>query len=184
MRSYESKLTVRKTPRLTNVNSGFTLIELIVVVVTMALLFGLGFANYRGFQKRQYFQAVSRMLKTDLRLAQSYALSGRKEATCINGIDGYIFRRISATSYQIEADCLVVADSIIKTTNLSPGIQISSFSYTSDNDVTVVSDFIKFKLLGRGTNMMSGVLTTITLTYPGSGLADLTVIVSSTGDIK
>jgi len=83
---------------------GFTLIELVVVIMIMGLLFGFGYANYRGFQRRQQLEGVVREFKTNLRLAQQLALTGKKEAECAT-LDGYRVRRTGAQSYQIGAVC-------------------------------------------------------------------------------
>ena len=73
---------------------GFTLIELLVVVVTMALLFSVGYANYRSFQKRQRVGAVTREIKAQLRLLQEKSIAGVKPTTdpaVCSTLDGWGF---------------------------------------------------------------------------------------------
>ena len=50
----------KKIIRKISKSNGFTLIELLIVVVTMTLLFGVGFANYRDFQKREYLKTADK----------------------------------------------------------------------------------------------------------------------------
>ena len=66
------------TRKYIGIKSGFTLIELMVVMLIMSLLFGLGFANFRDFQRRQILEGAVRAVKGDLRYAQELALAGRK----------------------------------------------------------------------------------------------------------
>lgn len=84
--------------------SGFTLIELVVVIMTMGLLFGFGYANYRGFQRRQQLDSVAREFKTNLRLAQQLALTGKKAPEC-STLEGYRVSRAGPQSYEIGAVC-------------------------------------------------------------------------------
>ena len=59
-------------------SSGYTLVELTIVVMIMAILFTVGYGNYRSYQRRQYLETAVRQVVSDLRLSQEYALSGRK----------------------------------------------------------------------------------------------------------
>lgn len=83
---------------------GFTLIELIVVMGIMALLFTLGYANYRGFQRSQQLETAVEDFKTDLRLAQQLANSGKKPSGC-STLAGYRVIRAGNDSYEIAANC-------------------------------------------------------------------------------
>ena len=142
---------------------GYTLIELLIVMMTMVLLFGLGFANYRGFQRRQMLEGVVRTVKTDLRLAQASALSGKKPSsgTCsaaASNILYYSFVYSDADTYSVNAVC-PSGSNTIKQVDIA-GAAMSAFSE------------IRFNVLGRGTNITGQTVITIT---SGSGSKDITV---------
>lgn len=146
-RSYDLRIkgfTIRRTllrKNLVIVQQGFTIIELLVAVVTMTLLFAVGFANYRGFQDRQGLISASRSFKADLRFAQERALSGTKPTGC-GTLNGYKLIYLGVQSYQIAANCDNNSDISVKTVDFSdtnPTIQFNSpFS------------FVFFNVLGRG----------------------------------
>lgn len=151
---------------------GFTLIELLLVMMTMALLFGLGYANYRGFQRRQQLEGAVRMVKGDLRLAQQFALAGRKEPGC-DGLKGYAFQRgVSEINYRIEDDCNSGGGNVIKSQNLPSGITIPGFGG---------GNRILFKVLGRGIDRTSNV--TIILNQANTGNSR-NIIVTTSGEIR
>lgn len=58
-------------------NYGFTLVELLVSLVVISILVGLGYANFRKYSQKQALWAAARQIEGDLRLTQSYALSGK-----------------------------------------------------------------------------------------------------------
>ncbi|KKQ98743.1 MAG: hypothetical protein UT24_C0001G0024 [Candidatus Woesebacteria bacterium GW2011_GWB1_39_12] len=141
---------------------GYTLIELLIVMMTMVLLFGLGFANYRGFQRRQSLEGVVRMVKADLRLAQANALSGKKPSSgncsaVASNILYYSFAYVDSDTYAYGAVC--PTESNIKQVDIT-GATMSAFSE------------IRFNVLGRGTNITGQTVITIT---SGAGSKDITV---------
>jgi prepilin-type N-terminal cleavage/methylation domain-containing protein len=71
-----SKLKHLNTPDL--VKKGYTLIELIVVMMIMGIIFSLVTANYRDYSRRQLVVGAARQIKGDLRYTQQLALAGRK----------------------------------------------------------------------------------------------------------
>lgn len=118
---------------------GFTLIELLIVVVTMSLMFGIGFANYRDFQGRQILQGAVEKIKGDLRFTQELALAGKKPTGC-DVLNSYTIKQSGTTTYQTLANC-ANGDYIERTYNLDkfPDVQIDSWTI----DTT-------FRILGRG----------------------------------
>ena len=82
-----------------NLKKGFTIVELVMVIVIMAILFSMGTISYRDYQRRQYLEGAATMVEADLRLAQEMALSGKKPQDppgndCLsNNLEGYAFRR-------------------------------------------------------------------------------------------
>ena len=151
---------------------GYTLIELLVTLTIVSLLFGFGYANYRGFARNQALVAAARVVKADLRLAQGQALAGKKPVGC-DVLDGYYFRWLSSASYRIEASCLN-GDYPLKTVdNVFDGTTIS---VPSPNPIL-------FKVLGKGTNVAEGSPASLSLERVGVE-NPLVVTVTSAGEIK
>lgn len=72
----------------------------------MAILFVLGIASYRSYQRRQYLEAAVKMVKVDLSLARELALAGKTK--CSPGtLRGYLFRVYPDpdNKYRVGADC-------------------------------------------------------------------------------
>src|SRR5258706_3417069 len=132
---------------------GYTLIEILVAVTIIGLLFGVGYANFRGFSQRQVVLDAANSLQGDLRLTQELALSGQKpdDINCAsaNLLDGYSFRILSSSTYEIRANCTggVVLEPT-KTVTLVTGADIAS-PFPSPNPIF-------FKVLGSGTNIPEG----------------------------
>jgi prepilin-type N-terminal cleavage/methylation domain-containing protein len=160
LKSPSAKLTPVKN------ETGFTFIELLIAVVIMALILGVGFANYRGFQQRQQLIAAARAFKSDLIYARQQALSGTKPAGCVV-LDWYRVKRadLDSYSYEIHAFCDAGAANVTVKT-VTTEVQLSAFN-------------VDFKVLGRGTNLSSDL--TITLT-DDTGTA--TVVVTPGGDVN
>jgi len=86
-------------------NQGFTLIELLVSLLVISILVSLGYANFRKYAQKQALWAVARQIEGDLRLAQSYAMSG-KDASCSSGyLYGYQLIKVDNSSYKIQRVC-------------------------------------------------------------------------------
>lgn len=158
-------------------SSGFNLVELLVVLSVMGILFAAGYANYRGFSRRQALQNAKQTIIADLRLAQSIALSGQlpADSNCIGGNDlnGYFFTTIPPNQYEIRASCSGgVVNTTKKSAILPGGITITSAATS-----------ILFKVLGSGTNITNGSTVTITLSQSGTG-SSTSVVVSSGGQIQ
>ncbi len=155
--------------------SGYTLIEILVGITIIALLFSLGYANYRDYARRQALIGAARKLKTDLRLAQEFALSGKKPSDC-SVLDGYRFKidtSPEAETYDIVAVCGGAEKDVDRNDNeVGEGIDISTANPSS----------ILFKVLGQGTDLDVGGAT-ITFTQEGTG-EELSVTVNTNGEIE
>ena len=160
---------------------GYSLVEMVVVVVIMAILFSVGFGNYRSYQKRQYIEGAVRMLKADLRLAQENALAGRKPLeppgnSCLtNSLNGYVFRLETNATYAIYARCAGIDILIKGIESLPSGILVNPWPLVGGNDIL-------FQILGKGVNRSTDV--TINLTWPAGGVSNKQVIVTKGGEIK
>lgn len=156
---------------------GFTLIELLVVIITMGLLFGFGYANYRSFQRRQQLESVVREFKTNLRLAQQLALTGKKEVEC-GTLEGYRVRRAGAQSYEIGAICDATETCgntpsyCIKTVNLPSNLTLGPFSSPGN--------YFTFLVLTQGVDRPD--TTVVTFTQTGTGYTK-SVNITPSGEI-
>lgn len=156
---------------------GYTLIELLVVITIGVIVFGVGFAGYREFSRRQALTGVLKQTKADLRLAQQLALTGQKPdgVTCLKLI-GYSFVRTSASAYELRASCdntiivssPIITNPVIKTINMPTNTTISAGS-------------VLFKVLGQGTNLSSPLIFTIANTVAGT---TGTITIGTGGDVQ
>jgi prepilin-type N-terminal cleavage/methylation domain-containing protein len=156
---------------------GFTLIETLVSITVVAMLFGLGYANYRNYANKQALLDSARKVEGDLRLAQEYALSGKKPDSGCTVLDGYRFKvNTSSKSYSIHPVCDNGSEkTAVK--NVSFGNKISQVSTTPTNNML-------FKVIGEGTTIgTGGTQLTITLTQTGTN-KKVDVITSSSGSVK
>ena len=169
-----------KTPllhkNLVNIQKGYTLIELLIGLSVIAIVFSTGFVNFRDFSRRQALIGAAREISGELRLAQEKALSGQKpdhlNCNTPNTLAGFNFRIDSPNSYVIEAVCSLGTVEV-KSIELVPSITIS----------TPTPNPILFKVLGQGTNILSGESAVLTLTQTDLGNT-LNVSIGATGEIK
>src|SRR3989344_755034 len=123
--------------------SGFTFIELLIGISLMVILFGIGFANFRGFQDRQRLISAVRIFKGDLRFTQKQALAGVKPVGC-DFLQGYQLIWVGETKYEIDASCGATGTNYIK-------VKEVNFAVVSPGN-KFVSTFgnVYFNVLGRG----------------------------------
>ena len=88
-------------------NQGFTLIELLISLLVISVLVSLGYVNFRKYAQKQALWAVARQIEGDLRLAQSYAMSGKDASNCNTGtyLYGYRLVKVDNSSYKIQRVC-------------------------------------------------------------------------------
>lgn len=151
---------------------GFTLVEILIVIATLTLLFGIGYANFRDFQRRQQVEMAKRTVIADLRLAQESALSGKKPSLSVSEceiLNYYTFERVDTNTYQIRVNCSG-SFTLVKKVDLQ-GIIIESFLT------------IWFYPLGKGTNIDPGSYRIITLKHVNFPNISRTITVTSGGSI-
>ncbi|HUV43037.1 MAG TPA: type II secretion system protein [Patescibacteria group bacterium] len=137
--------------------SGFTLIEILVVVSVMAILFSLGLAQYMKFNRQQILEQAILELKTDLTDARSKALSGKKE--CTEGVFDGVLVDFSPGNYVLYSSCGGGLDlKLISDTQLSSGVKITESP----------EDGILFKPITGGTDIQEESGATITLSGYGT----------------
>jgi prepilin-type N-terminal cleavage/methylation domain-containing protein len=155
-------------------SKGYTLLEVLIAIVIMGMVFTIGAVTYRDFTRRQQVTAASRQIQTDIRLAQTRALSGEKPVGCLGTLSGYRFTPNSpiVTQYSIEAICSgTPLPIIVQTIPIPAGITVAPFSS------------FMFKPLGQGTNLATGTTRQIRISATGTTYTK-TIIVSASGDIN
>jgi prepilin-type N-terminal cleavage/methylation domain-containing protein len=110
--------------------SAFTLVELMVVVVIMALLAGAIIANYAGTRNSRNLKLAENQLVTYIREAQSYSLSSR-ELGGTTPVQYYVLRFDTASSTQYEIQGMYNVNSVpvylqnAQTISLPTGVTLS-----------------------------------------------------------
>lgn len=84
--------------------SGFSLLELLVVMGIMLSLTGMVISNYSSFSSNQKVKQAGRTLKNDFRFIQNRAASGVKPSTGCTTLVSYRFT-FTETSYQYQPIC-------------------------------------------------------------------------------
>jgi len=91
-------------------NTGFTLIELIVVITIMATLSTVGIASFVNFGRTQSLNDATANFVTIVQLAKASATSQVKPVTCDPGtLDGYAVTIVPSVQYTAEANSYSVA---------------------------------------------------------------------------
>lgn len=146
---------------------GYTLIELLVGISVIGIIFGIGFASYREFSRRQVLAQAASNLRSNLRLAQQKALAGEKPTGCTETLLGYTVS-VTSSSYSVYADC----------TTQDPPAETRNFSGIT---VTTGTGTILFKILGQGTNLGGDRAITLKQTQGG---ATAVITVTPSGEIR
>jgi prepilin-type N-terminal cleavage/methylation domain-containing protein len=90
------------------INSGFTILELIIGIAILGLTFTIGTAKYLEFNKTQTLKSAVLEMKNNLRDIQAKANAGVKpsgSSGCTGDLVGYVVHYSSTTQYQVYADC-------------------------------------------------------------------------------
>lgn len=151
---------------------GYTLIEILAVLSVLGILFSVGYVSFGDFSRRQLVTSQTRSLRSNLRLTQEQALSGKKPEGCTGTLTGYDFTVVGTGSYKSEAVC-TGGKVLIKEVTLPPDIVINIPSVNP----------IRFKILAQGTNLLQGTFVTLDLTHAITSYRE-SVIVTSSGEIK
>jgi prepilin-type N-terminal cleavage/methylation domain-containing protein len=168
---------IQKDFTLRNGNSrGFTLIEVLVGLTIIGLLFGFGYVSFRDFARRQSLAGAAKSLVSDIRLAQTNALSGFKpdHVNCDtpNTLEAWRVGFTSTTQYRLVAVC-------------SGGIVVAK-TVDSPSDVVMTLPAVNpiiFKVLGQGNNIPLGSQASIVLTQVGTGSVQ-TIVIGSGGQVR
>lgn len=114
--------------------SGFSLIELLVVMLIMGVLLTIGLTSYNNYAKSQMVRNAALELKNDLRFAQNQALSGVKYESCGSNpmVGWYVRLVVGASNYTINVRCSGTTGIIKKTVKLPDGVTVKSISAGQD----------------------------------------------------
>jgi type II secretory pathway pseudopilin PulG len=114
------------------INSGFTMIEILISVIIMFLMLGIGAASYRNFNNTQLSKSALANLKNDLRDIANNANSGVNSELCSSSgsvFGGYQIVYVSVNSYKSQISCsgvdVVIFDN--RTFILPSGIEFQNF---------------------------------------------------------
>lgn len=119
-------------------NSGFTLVELLVVATIIGILMTTGLASYNSFNRKRIVRETALELLNNLRYAQGKALSGEMPSSGCTVLDGYQVT-FSPQRYEVQAKC-------------SAGLagEIKQFNLPENVDFVALPGNIVFKVLAQG----------------------------------
>lgn len=161
--------------------SGFTFIELLVVVGTIGLLSTLGIASFVSYSRTQAINSAAFDVVTTFNLAKSRSRTQVKPLTgnCSNLVlEGYLVRIVNNVTYQMEVTCegssYVVSDGTKQLPNAQTGQPIT-FSAAS------IGKTFLFKVLS-GSVQLAGGAANDTVVMNGYGITK-TITVYANGKI-
>ena len=158
-------------------NTGYTLLEILIVLAISSTIFAVGYTGFREFARRQTLNAAVNSVKADLSLTVKQALDGKKPATCTGGLENYAFNITSTTTYTISASCdtavVGVNTVLVKSVTLPLGITLT----------TPFPNPLEFKTLGQGTNITAGNSATLTISNAKINYSQ-TLIIGANGEIN
>lgn len=144
---------------------GFSLIELLIVFVILALLSGIGFAALVDYSHTQTLKTAARDLRTNLRITQNKALTAEVPTGCAN-LNSYQLTFTSSTNYQIQPVCGGI-----------PQTAVAQFKLPEGVTKTAGSDPVPFKVLTGGVDAEE------TITLGGFGKSE-PITITTSGVIK
>ncbi|KKR09834.1 MAG: hypothetical protein UT38_C0019G0002 [Microgenomates group bacterium GW2011_GWA2_39_19] len=124
-------------------HQGYSLVEIMIVIIIMSFLFVGGFTQYRDFSRRQMLSNTADELRSNLNLARQLALSGEKEGVCplLETLLAYKVT-FTSTSYSITAVCSTTSPSARTVINLAETVRFT----TNPTE-------IKYNVLGKGVSI-------------------------------
>jgi prepilin-type N-terminal cleavage/methylation domain-containing protein len=150
-----SPLHIRKLRKL----SGFTLIEMMIVLVIIGTLTLTGVAAYSRYNADQRLKQTALSLKNNLRLAQTDASSALNPPGCAE-FNGYI-ANLSISGYSIQPVCDGTPTNPIKSLSFTPDITFLNLPQTTimfgvlTNGITNVNNSIDLVLVGQNNRKYS-----------------------------
>ena len=177
----------------TNLNScaGFTLIELIVVIVVIGFISATMFSGTRQNSEQRKLNLEAQRLSQELRKVQNLALSSGESVECGGPVVSYGIYLDTAFNrqYIVAADCngnkIYNTGELVKTVFLTAS-QISVLTYNGTNPTTLNIFFVPPSpdVALNGDSTTSDRLATIQLCLPGASTICKSVSVNSKGAIS
>lgn len=167
---------------------GFTLIELMIVMMVTVLTFSIGYANYRSFAYRKDLERAATQVRSELKIAKELALSGNKPShvRCDSPerLYGYEFRTIGQYQYRIFAECTGGDVQIGGTEELEVAkVRMNLLSRDVNcTGSTSNQNSIMFEILGRGIDQPDDTCIEVVLTHEVTG-DTYTITIQSSGSI-
>lgn len=154
---------------------GYSLVEILVVLTITGVIFGVGYVGFRDFARRQSINGAAKTFKTDIKLAQEQAFSGKKVPGC-TVLDGYeVFVDTTNSLYTVSASC--------SSGGVSTKYEIKSKELPDDVVVEISpQNTFLFKSIGHGTDIPEGEAVTVTFSQLNGGYS-IAVIVDASGGI-
>jgi len=165
-------------------SKGFTFVEMMVVMMIMAILFGAGYANYRAFSRGKAIESVAEEVASDIKLTKELASSGKKECNdnLTEVLNGYRFIvSMDSDTYRIETVCSAsnrtIKEGKIKNATFS---RMWEYGTCSDSGTRSTTTNFVVKTLGEGLDIDSSGCIKILVEQNKTGYP-YTVQVSQTG---
>ncbi len=83
--------------------SGFSLVEILIVVTIIIIFSGLTLASYNHYNQKKELEATAQKISDILELAKKKAITGGQ--TCSDILRGYQVKFLDATSYELDEVC-------------------------------------------------------------------------------
>jgi prepilin-type N-terminal cleavage/methylation domain-containing protein len=166
-------------------STGFTLLELLIVMVIIGLAAGVGVANFRDFGRRQEIDNYARTLNGELRTVHADASGGKRVTGCTGTFQGYAIDFAASatgggsrsTAYTVSAVC-ATASVIVKTVTLPSSVFLLINRVPSAGNVRLL-----FKPLELGTDVTPA--NSLTFTVSSSQVSQTkTISVTASGEIQ
>ena len=155
---------------------GFTLIELLIVITILVTVVGFGLASYNGFNRRERLKQTALTLKSNLRFAQTKAISAEKPSSGCSTFVG-IEVGFSASAYTTQHVC--APEGVIPTADCTPGSIVDCVLLPSDVTFSHIPSNVTFQTLTNRASITSDL--TITLT---NGMQSYALVVSPNGSVS
>src|SRR5579859_4323674 len=112
-------------PLMKTKTSGYTLIELLIVMAIIGVLVTIGYLNFQNYSRQQSLISAARSIQVAIRQAEEYANAGNKPASCATLLNGYQFNVTSGTTYEIDANCTPNTSYQIKKFTMPSGMTLA-----------------------------------------------------------